>query len=171
MSQLRICPDCRYKNTLYQTECLQCGAWLGDDTLPTSPFSSARVAESFRQAYLAGHSLPPFALALFVTGEESPILLPNQGQVVLGRSASTVSELCLDLSSYGARSLGVSRRHAIIRFSGDACILEDLDSSNGTWLNGSQLVAYRPYPLQNGDVIRLGQLLLYVSLNEELEAA
>lgn len=171
MSQLRICPDCQYENTLYQTQCLQCGVRFDDDTLPTSPFNSARFAESLGQAYLPGHTLPPYALALFVTGEEAPILLPNQAHVVLGRSTSTVSELCLDLTSYGARSLGVSRRHAIIKFSGDDCILEDLDSSNGTWLNGSQLVAYRPYPLQNGDVIRLGQLLPFVSLNPEPEAA
>jgi hypothetical protein len=166
-----MCPDCQYENMLNQVECLQCGVRLDDDTLPTSPFSSARFAESLRQAYLPGHTLPPYALALFVTGEESPILLPNQEQIVLGRTASTVSELCLDLTSYGARSLGVSRRHATITFSDDGCILEDLDSSNGTWLNGSQLVAYRPYPLQNGDVIRLGQLLLHVSLNEQPEAA
>jgi hypothetical protein len=165
-----MCPNCQYENTLYQAECLQCGVHF-DDTIPTSPFGSVHSGDAIRQAYQPGHSLPPYALALFVTGDETPILLPNQGEIVLGRNASTVSELCLDLSPYGARSLGVSRRHAVVAFYGGECILKDMDSSNGTWLNGDQLVAYRPYTLQNGDVIRLGQLLLVVSLNEELEAA
>jgi hypothetical protein len=170
MSQLISCPNCQYENTFDHAQCLQCGVRL-DETLPTSPFSSARMADSLRRSYLPSQALPPYALALHVTGEEAPILLPNQSHVVLGRSASTMSELCLDLTSCGARSLGVSRRHAIISFSGDGCIIEDLDSSNGTWLNGSQLVAYRPYPLRHGDVIRLGQLLLQVSLSEEPLAA
>ncbi len=52
-------------------------------------------------------------------------------------------------------SSGVSRRHAQITIQGDQCTLEDLGSSNGTFLNGERLT--QPRRLRNGDVIRLGQ--------------
>jgi DNA-binding winged helix-turn-helix (wHTH) protein len=49
---------------------------------------------------------------------------------------------------------GVSRRHAQIVISGDGAMLEDLGSTNGTWLRGERLTA--PAPLGDGDEIRLG---------------
>jgi ABC transport system ATP-binding/permease protein len=52
-------------------------------------------------------------------------------------------------------SEAVSRRHAKLTRSGEAYFLEDLGSSNGTYLNGSRLVARQP--LMSGDKIRLGK--------------
>ena len=91
--------------------------------------------------------------------------------MILGRSPSTETELRLDLTPYQAGALGVSRRHASIRFSEDDCLLEDMGSTNGTWVNGNRLTAYSPYPLQNGDVVRLGQLILFVYFQEVPEVA
>jgi len=47
----------------------------------------------------------------------------------------------------------VSRRHAEIRRQEEGFILRDLDSTNGTWLNGQRLSA--PALLQDGDVIAI----------------
>ncbi len=171
MSQLRTCPACQYENSIFQVECLQCGVRLDDETLPSALFIAARLEQPLRHSHLPGHNWPPYALALFVTGNDTPILLPYEERMVLGRSKSSEAERRLDLTSYGAAMFGVSRRHASITFSGDDCLLEDLGSSNGTWLNGNRLAAYKPHPLQNGDVIRLGQLLLFVSFRLEPEAA
>ena len=49
---------------------------------------------------------------------------------------------------------GVSRLHARITISNDAAVLEDLGSTNGTWLHGNRLAA--PATLADGDEIRLG---------------
>ena len=49
---------------------------------------------------------------------------------------------------------GVSRRHAQIVIRGDGAMLEDLGSTNGTWLRGERLTAAAP--LADGDEIRLG---------------
>jgi len=49
---------------------------------------------------------------------------------------------------------GVSRRHARITRQADRYLLEDLGSSNGTFLNGQRLVEVAP--LNPGDEIRLG---------------
>lgn len=52
----------------------------------------------------------------------------------------------------------VSRRHAEIRREGDGWVLEDLDSSNGTFLHGERVDA--PRPLQPGDEIGFGKFSL-----------
>ena len=49
----------------------------------------------------------------------------------------------------------VSRHHARITRQGQATVIEDLGSANGTFVNGVRLTAARP--LTNGDVISLGQ--------------
>lgn len=52
---------------------------------------------------------------------------------------------------------GVSRRHADIRFDGQAALLHDMGSTNGTTVNGQQVQSWQ---LQHGDVIRLGHSTL-----------
>lgn len=47
-----------------------------------------------------------------------------------------------------------SARHARVSRQGDVLVLEDLNSTNGTWLNGSPLDG--PQPLHPGDRIRIG---------------
>lgn len=51
-------------------------------------------------------------------------------------------------------SAAVSRRHAQITVGGDGALIEDLDSKNGTYVNGARV--NRPRPLSDGDEIRLG---------------
>jgi hypothetical protein len=55
---------------------------------------------------------------------------------------------------------GCSSRHAVIRRSGGCWILEDLGSTNGTWINGQQLD--RPHTLKEGDRVQLGAQVLRV---------
>ena len=50
---------------------------------------------------------------------------------------------------------GVSRAHARIILQGDTCLLEDLGSTNGTFINSDRIAA--PTPLNAGDFIGLGQ--------------
>ncbi len=52
------------------------------------------------------------------------------------------------------RDLDVSLRHACIRLEGEGALLEDLGSTNGTFLNGRRID--RPTPLRDDDVISLG---------------
>ena len=49
----------------------------------------------------------------------------------------------------------VSARHARLFVQDRRLLLEDLGSTNGTWLNGVRLLA--PTPLREGDVLRVGQ--------------
>ena len=66
-------------------------------------------------------------------------------EIIIGRDAS--ADLTLSFP-------GVSRRHARLMREGEVYTLEDLGSSNGTYLNGERLI--KRSPLKSGDQIRLG---------------
>jgi hypothetical protein len=68
----------------------------------------------------------------------------------------------LDLSPHLAAEQGVSRRHAELIPTEEALYLLDLDSTNGTWLNGSYLKPGQRRILSPGDRVELGLLSLVV---------
>jgi hypothetical protein len=84
---------------------------------------------------------PSERLAVVHDGERTPI----EGSVVqIGRAPSC--DIVLD-------DRNVSRRHAEIRRRGPVVVLIDLDSTNGTIVNGRRV---REHPLADGDRITLG---------------
>jgi uncharacterized membrane protein YdfJ with MMPL/SSD domain/pSer/pThr/pTyr-binding forkhead associated (FHA) protein len=75
-------------------------------------------------------------------------------RLVLGRSVAGEGQLPEDPE--------VSRRHARVQRGPDGGLtVEDLDSGNGTWLNGTRLDA--PHPLAPGDRLRLGATTFVVT--------
>ena len=74
----------------------------------------------------------------------------EKGGLVLGRDAYLVDAVLNDAS--------VSRRHArLTRHHGDIYI-EDLNSANGTWVNGYRIKQFVPTPVEPGDAVTLGEL-------------
>jgi hypothetical protein len=68
----------------------------------------------------------------------------------------------LDLTPHGAAELGVSRRHAALIPGTESLGIMDLESTNGTWINGRYLEPGKQHPLSAGDRIELGLLTLVV---------
>lgn len=108
-------------------------------------------------------------LILKVRGQEKPLTVligENAEQLVIGRGDPQSGEKpAVDLNTYDDDEavLGVSRRHAKIVWSDNKSLnLLDLDSANGTYLNGSRLIPNQPRILRNGDQIRLGKLVVSV---------
>lgn len=62
----------------------------------------------------------------------------------------------LDVSTF-PRSEIVSRSHALIRYHRGQYYIEDMNSSNGTYVNNQSLVPGRHYPLNHNDCIALGK--------------
>ncbi len=75
------------------------------------------------------------------TNEKHPIQGEN---IMVGRDRT-----CSIVLSHPA----VSRRHARITFSGTSCVLEDLKSANGTYVNNTRVERAK---LKPGDVVRFG---------------
>ena len=93
------------------------------------------------------------APALIVTSAgslEGQVLRLDRETQVIGRSAAC--DLRLD-DDY------VSQRHAVIRREPFGGVIEDLGSSNGVIVNGKPIDA--PMPLRDGDVVRLGNVVLH----------
>src|SRR5262249_21012400 len=66
----------------------------------------------------------------------------------------------IDLSKFDPASR-ISRRHARITSRGSQFYIEDLGSANGTTVNGrTRLKPQEPYPLVNGDVLKIGETTL-----------
>lgn len=77
--------------------------------------------------------------------------IPVTGPVVIGRSPGADIVIGDDF---------VSGRHARVLPDGEGLILEDLESTNGTVLNGQRIT--RPQPLRPGDDIVVGDVRLSV---------
>lgn len=133
------------------------------------PAETARSRHaSYRTAY--AEDIPQEMLALYTLEREAPILVSGQSRIILGRSEPDETPPTVDLTDLDGARLGVSRKHAIILYADDAYSIQDLDSTNGTWLNGDRLIPFRPYPLHSTDQFQLGQLKLAILFQRERPA-
>jgi pSer/pThr/pTyr-binding forkhead associated (FHA) protein len=87
---------------------------------------------------------------------------------IIGRSDPTHSSYVpdVDLVNCNGAEHGVSRRHAaLVRYNDTICLI-DLNSSNGTFVNGEKLRGDTPYTLHPDDKIRFGTLYVYITLTQ-----
>lgn len=91
----------------------------------------------------------------------SEIAFEQGGRVRVGRASPSEYVFLHDLA--------LSRQHFVIEWSGDTCWLQDLHSSNGTWVNGHRV---DQVSLQEGDEITAGEMTFVVRfVREEAWAA
>src|SRR5688500_18722980 len=81
--------------------------------------------------------------------------------VEIGTSPESTSSI--DLSPFGAREGGVSRRHVRLEPDADGLRIIDLGSTNGTRVNDRPLAAHVPQMLYDGDLIQIGSLEFIIS--------
>ena len=89
---------------------------------------------------------------------------PTTEGYVIGRSDDASSYVPdIDLASFDAREKGVSRRHsALVRYQGTTCVV-DLNSVNGTFLDGRRLIPDVPHPVGKSSEVTLGTLSLTIA--------
>jgi uncharacterized protein involved in exopolysaccharide biosynthesis len=98
-----------------------------------------------------GHVVPQASL-LFVNGTNAGQTHPLLArETFIGRSPS--AQVRID-------EPGVSGKHAQLVMMSGQHVLVDLDSTNGTFLNGSKLEARQPVPLAAGDSIQVAETIL-----------
>lgn len=84
---------------------------------------------------------------------EGALELPTSGELLVGRDPA--ADLVLEHPS-------VSRRHARIASGPAGHVIEDVGSTNGTFLRGERLSPHVPSPLRDGDVVHFGQAVFTV---------
>ncbi len=90
---------------------------------------------------------------------------PHNSRILVGRAddEETANDLMLELSHYGGEGSGVSRIHAAIHDQDGMVYITDLQSTNGTRINGLLLNADQPYRLREGDELQFGNLTLILT--------
>lgn len=97
------------------------------------------------------------------------VSLPISGEIILGRFDPIVTHpLDVDLTYEDQDAMTVSRRHAKIVGVDGYHTIEDINSSNGLFINGKQMPTRQAHQLQPGDHISLGKLqMVYDSIPSE----
>jgi pSer/pThr/pTyr-binding forkhead associated (FHA) protein len=91
------------------------------------------------------------------------ISLIGRDNFTLGRSIEGQAILPdVDLSRFDAYDFGLSRMHAEISLTEDKIRIIDLESANGTIVNGKRILPNQAEPIEHGDIIQLGRLRLQV---------
>jgi pSer/pThr/pTyr-binding forkhead associated (FHA) protein len=91
------------------------------------------------------------------SGPTPGVTYPLEGeQLIIGRDSS---------NNVAINDAEISRKHSRLSFQGGKYVLEDLGSTNGTFVNGQRLAG--PVVLKPGDVVSLGEqiVLMYDAIN------
>jgi len=133
-------------------------------SLPTGPIRSLKPATP---NFTGGTARLKFSALIYLQIEDDPEKYPIKliGSATLGRADEESDSVDIDLNPLGAAQKGVSRRHATLERTRDMVNLIDLESKNGTYLNGQRLKAFERRVVRHGDEIRLANLILHVFLS------
>lgn len=125
------------------------------------PPTPAPVAASPARSYPVR---PDFRMIVLNSGRV--LEFPDQENVIIGRSdAASGDQPDIDLTPDNGHELGVSRRHACVTFRDNQPYLTDLGSTNRTFLNRQMIMRGQPYEIQDGDEVRLGNVIVKIIYN------
>ncbi len=140
------CKECQMENIEGALFCEECGAKLE---------GKPELLET--DVELGGAKL------VLATPEGNTVDIPAKDEVVIGRE-DPISEVFpdVDLTDLGGLEKGVSRKHAVIHHAGAEYSVEDMGSTNGTFINRKRIQPHAPETIKAGDEVRFGKLALSV---------
>jgi len=145
------CPACGAEVVEDDKFCSNCGAVLAAEAVPAPVEAPPAPAPP----------PPPAGPRLVVAASGAEIPLPAGGEVLIGRQ-DPVSGIYpdVDLTPHEGEEGGVSRRHARLILEGGNYFVEDLDSTNFTFVNQQKLAPKPRHQINDGDEIRCGRVAL-----------
>ncbi|MDR1979100.1 MAG: FHA domain-containing protein [Synergistaceae bacterium] len=155
---VKLCPACNEENPISEVICRVCMTNLasvrpvpeGSGNAPpeeTQGAARGKTEESLPEPEAASDRTIYAPAVLTLSRLSDGRAIPVADGDVLGRSG--------DALVFFEDSRTVSRRHARMEFRGGTWRIEDLQSTNGTWVNGKRLEPGQPCPLKAGDVVAL----------------
>ncbi len=163
------CPTCKHQEFVGTLYCSECGTRLVMgaavpvvDVLRGNPDPAEGTVT--KPGAQEGPELESGAiLGLCVVSTGAVLSLIGRENYTLGRLVPTQAVIPdVDLGPFRAHEHGVSRMHAEIRLDRDGVHIIDLESANGTHVNGRRLEPQVITPIRHGDIIQLGSLSLQV---------
>jgi pSer/pThr/pTyr-binding forkhead associated (FHA) protein len=160
------CPACKHQEFVGTMFCTECGTRLvlanGAPTVSISRDAIHAEALHTKPSVPEGPELESGAvigLRVVSTGDVVPLI--GRDNYTLGRTIEGQAVVPdIDLGPFDGYEQGVSRMHAEVRLAPEAVTLVDLDSANGTLVNGQRCEPLKPAVLHHGDVIQIGRLRL-----------
>jgi len=153
----RVWPDVVVGDSSLSVLVVELRKILGDD--PKSPrFIETIPRRGYRLIAPISEIKPAKTTHFALASTEGKVLL-HEGENLVGRDPEAGIRIDSNL---------VSRRHSLIIVTGDSATIQDLDSKNGTYLNGRRLEEAEP--LSHGDRITLGRLAMryrFVIIDDE----
>ncbi|TMC21800.1 MAG: FHA domain-containing protein [Chloroflexi bacterium] len=158
------CASCGATNPAGEAFCANCGVSLQDAPAlvnmnasvppPPAPPTAPATAPATSVA-------TALQARLIVEADNQEFDLSSKDNITIGRE-DAVSNIYpdVDLTPHGGEEGGVSRLHAHIFVENGQYMLEDLNSTNFTFLNRQRLPAKTPTQLHDNDEVRLGRVLL-----------
>ena len=165
---MQICPNCHSKQFDGTIFCAECGESLVATTRHETTLSLGQrppTGELGDEATLIPAPTP-------ATGPRITLVIMNSGRrisldigddLLIGRKDNARGIFPdVDLGLDGGYDAGVSRRQSILAYNNGVYTVEDLSSSNGTFINGQRLAAQQATRLKQGDELKCGTLLMRV---------
>lgn len=156
MSQLKICPSCGLENPVNETMCGRCMA----DISSVEPVNDIDVSESKiinNPQLSSGATVIEKNDSLCFEAVDGSGKFYVESGAVIGREAAG--------SEYLKKYQTVSRRHAQLKFNNSSWDIEDLNSTNGTWINERKIEANKANPIKSGDIVAFSRSCVFVIKN------
>lgn len=158
---LITCPNCNKRNREGELFCFACGYVMKQDI---AKFETVRLNDA---SVPSGDYFPPNGAVLLVQRgtntqfQARPCERPHD--LVIGRADHTIVP-DIDLSTVTKDKMSVSRMHLSLRHNRQLNTLAalDMDSANGSFINGQRLYPQEIRTLRHGDELRLGNLVFNV---------
>ncbi len=171
---MNVCPYCMHENLEGVFYCEQCGRLLHRQTATTLRTRQFEPLPSLPLPGTEDETLPidlDVALVMLIRDSVEPIVVYPTDRATIGRTDMRRPERPdVDLTAYGGLEKGVSRIHAAIERIGNLVTLIDLESSNGTFLNGHRLPPHEPVPLREGDEVIFGKMVVHIYFKSNAHA-
>ncbi len=161
------CSACGFKNLPGETFCERCGVQLAPvQSLPpiaprlipgsqiTKPPIAVFPSGTSQEVYQTQPGKP------VIQGQNFTIPIPaGRVEILIGRvDQDQAIYPDIDLAPFGGEMAGVSRQHARLIIQGKQFFLEDLYSTNFTFLNHQKLKPGIQFPLKSGDKVEFGKM-------------